>query len=140
MAKLKFPYTMHCPRCKAPLKIKSEKLIGQRLPCPKCKKSIDVVTPDEDGSIPYVVEAMPEPEPDPEPTEEELEAKRLDQLKAKRKRQWQAAKHWASVFWLTAVLAGCSWLCYKYIYVEGYLKEAEDKMGEDPATKYKPPR
>lgn len=123
-AKLKFPYTMYCPRCKAALKIKSPNLVGQKIACPKCKKQIDVVTPDEDGAIPYGVQEMPEEEPPPEPTEEELEEKRLAELKVKRKAQFKIAASWSYTLFLVAMLAFFGWLCYKYIYIEGYLKKA----------------
>ncbi|MBY0585882.1 hypothetical protein K2X85_01835 [bacterium] len=96
--KIKFPYTMHCPKCKAPLKIKAPNLVGTRINCPKCKKKIDVVTPDEDAHISYGVEAAPEPEVEPEPTEEEIEAR----IKEKKKKKLVDAMRqvW---FWLTVI-------------------------------------
>lgn len=130
MAKLKLPYTMQCPRCKAPLKIRNEKLIGTRVPCPRCKKPIEIVSPDEDGSIPYGVEELPEPEPEPEPTEEELEKLELEKKKARRKALWANARHIASILFLSGLLAFFGWLCYKYILVEGYWREAEEKASD----------
>ena len=104
MAKIKFPYSMFCPGCKAKLKIGSPKLVGTRITCPKCKKRIDVVTPEEDGNVPYGVTALPPPEPEPEPTEEEIEAKEKELLQAKRERQWELTKYIASVLWLVLLL------------------------------------
>ena len=55
MPAVKIPYTMYCPNCKTGLKIKDEKMIGRDIHCPKCEKRIQVVTPDEDGHVPYGV-------------------------------------------------------------------------------------
>ena len=61
------------PSCKTGLKIKKASLIGTRISCPKCKKKIDVVTPEEDGYISYGIEEAPEARAEPEPSEVEME-------------------------------------------------------------------
>jgi hypothetical protein len=115
MAKLKFPYTMHCPSCKTGLKIKNPKLVGTMINCPKCKKRIPVVTPEEDGYIPYGVEAPPEPEREPEPTEDDLEERRLQKLKEKRKAMWVQVRYIAGIFWLLLLLAGAGIVVYYFV-------------------------
>lgn len=140
MAKIVFPYTMHCPRCKAPLKIKSAKLLGTRIFCPKCKKNIEVVTPEEDGAIPYGVEEMPPPEPEPEPTEEELEAKELEDRKKRRELLWSRTRYTLSVLWLSALLGGFLWLCYFFIYRDMERKKAEEAQNKFGGVKVQAPK
>ena len=40
MSELTFPYTLHCPKCKAKLKITKPEMVGQRMTCPACKKKV----------------------------------------------------------------------------------------------------
>lgn len=127
---IKFPYTMKCPKCSVGLKIKSADMIGKRIPCPKCKQKVEVVTPEEDGSIPYGVEAAPPPEKEPEPTEEELEAKEEQRRIAKRKKNWEQTKHILGILWLLALMGGFIGACYYFIYLgHGKIrgKDAEDE-------------
>jgi hypothetical protein len=112
--KIKFPYTMHCPKCKAGLKIKSPDLIGQRISCPKCKKRIDVVTPEEDAHIAYGVEAAPEPEKTPEPTEEEIEQRKREKKKKKQMEILQQVWFWLGVLVLLAMVSGGIYIIYNY--------------------------
>ena len=133
MSALKFPYTMHCPKCKAKLKIKSPELVGTRMPCPKCKAKIDVVTPDEDGLVPYGIEAAPPPEPDPEPTEEELDEIDREERKKRAEKNWKNFKWIASVFTYIAILAGVGvglWYFVFKDYNERLVKKEKD--GNDP--------
>lgn len=136
MAKIKFPYTMFCPACKTGLKIKSSKMIGTEINCPKCKKRIQIVTPEEDGSIPYEITDLPEPEPEPEPTEEEIEQKLAEVRKAKNKVLAKRAAHVLSILILAAMIGGIFYPLYYFIYVKGYNAEKppEEKI------KYQKPR
>lgn len=127
MAKLKFPYTMHCPACKVGLKIKNAKMVGTIIKCPKCQKSIEIVTPDEDGYIPYTVEAPPEEEPEPEPTEEELEAKELEKIKAKRKKLWEKTRYVLGILWLVGLLAAVGGLVYYFVDFETLQIKSEQR-------------
>lgn len=129
MPKLKFPYTMHCPSCKTGLKIKNPKLVGTMINCPKCKKKIPVVTPDEDGYIPYGVETAPEPEPDPEPTEDELEEIRLRKVKEKRKVLWGQIRYVLGIVWLLLLLAGAG--VFVYYFVDPTKIKATTQDGEE---------
>ena len=127
MAKIKLPYTMYCPKCKTPLKIKKAELIGKRIDCPKCKKKIDVVTPDEDGYIPYGVEDEPEPEPEPEPTEEELLELELEEKKKKKEILVKRGKYVFSILWLLILLGIVFGVVYYFVYEQGYKKKALEK-------------
>lgn len=115
--KIKFPYTMYCPKCKSSLKIKSPKLIGTRITCPKCQKRIDVVTPDEDAMIAYGVEAAPEPEKPPEPTEEEILAKELEKKRKKRTETLQQIWFWLTVLFLIGCVGGTGYVIYEFALV-----------------------
>lgn len=125
MASSIVPYTMHCPKCKVGIKIKKESMIGTRITCPKCKKRIDVVTPDEDGYIPYGVDAAPVKEPDPEPTEEEIEERELQKLKERRKKQMEQAKHWGTVLFYLLLLVGI-YFTFNYFVIETMRREREN--------------
>lgn len=125
--KLKFPYVMHCPSCKAGISIKKKEQIGQRIKCPKCQKAIIVVTPEEDGYIPYGVEDAPPPEPEPEPTEEEIEAKELEEQKKRKKQNIANAKHVASILWLLILLSGIGYLFYYILFIKGLPKDEDGK-------------
>ena len=83
MAKIKFPYVVKCPSCKAGIKVKSKEMIGKRIPCPKCEKKMDIYSPDEEGSIPYDITAPPPEKKKEAPTEEELELKEKERRKAR---------------------------------------------------------
>lgn len=115
--KIKFPYTMHCPKCKAPLKIKTPSLIGTRIACPKCKKKIDIVTPEEDAYVAYGVEAAPEPEKEPEPTEEEIEAKIKEVKKKKTAETIRLIWFWLTVIFLIALVVVGIYIIYNYAIV-----------------------
>lgn len=133
MAKITFPYTMHCPKCKTPLKIKSPKLVGARINCPKCKARIDVVTPDEDAVVSYGVEPPPEPEREPEPTEEELLQLELERRRKKRMEILQHVLFWLSVLVLFAMVVGLGWLIYQYAvipFMEGNYGQSEPEPEE----------
>ncbi len=131
--KIKFPYTMHCPKCKAPLKIKSPSLVGTRIQCPKCKKRIDVVTPEEDAHVAYGVEAPPEKEVEPEPTEEEIEARIKEK---KKKQQIEILKQiwfWLTVIFLMALVGLGGYIVFQYAIVpfadEDLSVPTEDQKG-----------
>ena len=116
-AKLKFPYTMHCPKCKSGLKIKAPNLVGTQIACPHCKKKIYVVTPDEDAMVNYEVEAPPEKEKAPEPTEEEIFER---QKIAQKKKQIELLKKvwfWTNITFLVAILGAACWGVYTYAIV-----------------------
>ena len=115
--KLKFPYTMHCPKCKTGLKIKSPKLIGTRISCPKCKSRIDVVTPDEDGMNPYGVEEAPEPEPIPEPTEDELLEAENEKKRKKRIGILKQVQFWVTVLIMLALVFGGGYVVWNFAIV-----------------------
>jgi DNA-directed RNA polymerase subunit M/transcription elongation factor TFIIS len=115
--KIKFPYTMHCPKCKAPLKIKSANLVGTRIACPKCQKKIDIVTPDEDAYVAYGVESAPEPEPEPEPTEEEIEARLKEKKKKKQIEILRQIWFWLGVLFLMGLVGVGGYIVYTYAIV-----------------------
>lgn len=115
--KLKFPYTMHCPKCRAGLKIKSPKMVGTMISCPKCKKRIEVVTPDDDPMINYGVEAAPEPEKPPEPTEEELLEKAVQEKRKKRKNVLLGVWFWITVIVLIGGIIGTAYVIYNYAWI-----------------------
>lgn len=134
MTKLKFPYTMHCLKCKTPLKIKSPKLVGTRINCPKCKARIDVVTPEEDAVVSYGVEAAPEPEKDPEPTEEELLQQELDRRRKKRMAILQQVLFWIGVLVLIGGIGGLGYVIYEYAvmpFTEGDLGQRDHYKPEE---------
>jgi hypothetical protein len=133
MTALKFPYTMHCPKCKAKLKIKSPEMVGKRMPCPKCKMRIDVITPDEDGWVPYGVEAAPEPEPEKELSEEEIEAIEDEERKKRKEKNWKNTKHVFSIFVYIGILCGIGWGLWEYVFKDYNAKAAakEKRRGED---------
>lgn len=108
-----YPFKTQCRHCGAALTVKTPAMVGKRVDCPKCGKKIEIVSPDEDASINYGVEAAPEPEPEPEPTEEELEQEELELQKKKRKLMFQQIK-WTL---LTLVyLSGFCFAIYLFIY------------------------
>jgi len=106
MSETTFPFTFHCPSCKVGVKIKSAKLIGKTISCPKCSKKFQVLTPDEDGHVPYGVEDAIEEMPEPEPTEDELEEDDRVKRKAKRKRTLGILWHATSIVILVGLLGG----------------------------------
>lgn len=120
------PYTMHCPKCKTGIRIKRADLIGTRISCPKCTKKIDVVTPDEDGYIPYGVETAPPPEPEPEPTEEELLAMELEKKKKKRKEMMKKTSFAMTILFYLALLGGVGWLFWEFV-IKDYGKKKDDE-------------
>ena len=115
--KIKFPYTMHCPKCRTGLKIKSPKLIGTKINCPKCKKRIDVVTPEEDAMNPYGIEAPPEPEKLPEPTEEEIAQEELEKKRKKRMEILRQVWFWTVCLFILVLIGVLGWLIYEYAIV-----------------------
>lgn len=112
--KIQFPYTMHCPKCKTGLKIKSPKLVGTRISCPKCKARIDVVTPEEDAVVSYGVEPPPEPEKEPEPTEEELLERELERKRKRRMEILRQVVFWGTVVMFLVVIGGLGYVLYAY--------------------------
>jgi hypothetical protein len=116
MQAVKFPYMMHCPKCKAKLKIKKPEMVGKRIPCPNCQKKIDVVTPDEDGLVPYGVTELPPPEPEPELTDEELDAIEEEERKQIRTKRMQTFKWWTSIVVLLSMLGGIGWGLWEYVF------------------------
>lgn len=127
MSDIQFPYTMYCPGCKVGIKIKKPEMIGRRINCPKCEKKITIVTPEEDGNIPYTVAEAHQKEPEPEPTEDELEEKeqlRLKELKAKR---LKTAKEVASTTLLVLILGGIIFIWYYFIYLRDQEKAEDEK-------------
>jgi len=117
MAEITYPYTLHCHKCRAKLKITSPKMLGKRLPCPKCGIKVDIVTPDEDGWVPYEVEEAPEieREDDKELTDEELDAIEEKELKERKEKNWAMFKHVASIVILLGMLGGVGWGVYYYV-------------------------
>lgn len=115
--KLKFPYTMHCPKCKTPLKIKSPAMVGKRIDCPKCKKRIDVVTPDEDAVVAYGVEAAPEKEKPPEPTEEEILEKEIATKRKKRSQILYQVWFWISALVLLSMIGAGGYIVYNFAWL-----------------------
>lgn len=136
MTKIKFPYTMHCPSCKVGIKVKKKEQIGKSVNCPKCGKKFEIVTPEEDGNIPYGVEAAPEPEPEPEPTEEELEEKEMERRRIKRKQNIETTKYIMSILWLLLLLAGLAGAVYYFVYVKGYANPDRKKDEEEDARRH----
>jgi len=45
------PISIRCPHCQAKLKLPSEKLLGKKLPCPKCKTTIVLKAPSKAKTI-----------------------------------------------------------------------------------------
>lgn len=135
--KLKFPYTMYCPKCKSGLKIKSQNLVGTQINCPNCKKRIYVVTPEEDANINYGVEAAPEKEKAPEPTEEELLERELVVKKKKNAEMLKQAWFWTTVVFLVALLGGASYGVFQYAIIPfvnedfSVPKEGESKLAKE---------
>jgi hypothetical protein len=129
MAELKFPYTMHCPKCKAKLKISKPEMVGQRMACPACKKKIDVVTPDEDGHVPYEIGGVRVEKKTPEAEEEELE--KLEEIQEQeRKAKRKANIKWTvSVLFYLGLLGGTAWGFYEFV-VKGYSERAAAKAKE----------
>ena len=133
MSDVKFPYTMYCQHCKTGLKIKSAKLVGTRIVCPKCKKRIDVITPDEDGYIPYGVEAAPPPEPEPEPTEEEIAEQEATERKEQREKTMAKVKYIGSIIWLLVLLGGILWAVWRFAIVPFSEQEGDGEGPPQPA-------
>ncbi|QDU64243.1 hypothetical protein Pan216_51320 [Planctomycetes bacterium Pan216] len=139
MAKLTFPYTMYCPSCKAPLKIKSPKSIGKRIPCPRCDRKIDVVTPDEDGNIPYGVQAMSEDAANEEEERKKQERReerrqhRLEQEEKRKKARKAAIKHWSGVLWLLLLLSAGIGIFVYFVILKPPPEEEESKEARRPA-------
>lgn len=128
VTKIKFPYTMHCPKCRTGLKIKSPNLVGTRINCPKCKSRIDVVTPEEDAVVSYGVEPPPEPEKEPEPTEEELLERELEKKRKRRREILQQVFFWTGIVLLLAFIGGLGYLLYAYA-IDPFSK---GDLGQDP--------
>ena len=118
MTKLTFPYTMHCMHCKVGIKVKNKAMIGKMVNCPKCKKRIEIITPDEDGYIPYTMGEAPEPEPEPEPTDEELEELELKQQRARRDKTMATTKHVATIFWYLLLLGAVAGIFIKFVLLD----------------------
>lgn len=127
MAKIKLPYTMYCSACKVGIKIKNEKSIGTFIHCPKCKRRIEVVTPEMDGNIPYGIGDEVEAAPELGLTDAEkieLEAAEL------RHQKWVRSQRIKFAFDLILTLAGlgvCGYIFYQKIYVEGYGSKPAEK-------------
>lgn len=129
MAKLKFPYTMHCPACKAGLKISNPKQVGTMINCPKCKKKIEVVTPDEDAHISYGVEETEEEDAPKQkkPSKKEVEAKRLEAEKEKRAKIMGNVSHIFSILGTLAALVACIGVFYYFIFLKKGAETDEKK-------------
>lgn len=132
--KLTFPYTMHCPKCKVKIKVKSPEMIHKIISCPKCTKKIEVVTPEEDGYIPYGVTPLPPEAPEPEPTEEDLEAIEEEERKVRRAKNWELTKNIFHILFLLTLFGGASWLFYSQAILGFKSRPPEEK------SLYKPPR
>lgn len=127
MTQLKFPYTMHCPSCKVGIKIKSAKSIGTIISCPKCKKRIEVVRPEDDGYIPYDVGPAPPPHVPKPPTEEELEELEEKERKERHEVLMRRVKYGLGIVIILAQLSFMGYLWYKKVWVEGYQVRKEEK-------------
>ena len=128
MTDLKFPYTMHCPNieCRAKLKITKPEMVGQRMTCPKCKKKISVVTPDEDGYVAYGVGEVQIEKRTPEADQEELEKLEEIQEQERRARRKANIKWTISVLTLLGMLGGTAWGFYEFV-LKGYSERAAAK-------------
>ncbi len=51
------PISVRCPHCQAKLKLPSEKLLGKKLPCPKCKTTIVLKAASKNESVSQVKSA-----------------------------------------------------------------------------------
>ena len=106
---LKFPYHMHCPKCKVKIKIAKPELVGQRMPCPSCKAKIDVVTPDEDAHVAYGVTELDHKhiQAKADADEEELETRREERQEKERLAKKKASINWAlSVVFFSLMVGG----------------------------------
>ena len=120
---LTFPYTMHCPACKKGLKVKNERMIGQLVPCPSCGKKITIVTPEEDGYVPYGVNynAPPPPAPAVDAREEADRIAARDKRHAEQTRR--VTKEVIGTLMIVFFLSGAIWLLYYMIVVRGPKQE-----------------
>jgi hypothetical protein len=127
MSELTFPYTMHCPKCKAKLKIAKPEMVGQRMTCPACKKKIDVVTPDEDGHVAYGLgEVRVQKHKSVEQEEEELEKIAEIEEIARKERRKAKTKWTIELIILLAMLGGVAWGFHRYV-LTGYDERAAQK-------------
>jgi len=126
MSELTFPYTLHCPKCKAKLKITKPEMVGTRMTCPACKKKIDVVTPDEDGHVAYGVGEVRVPKQTAEAKEEELE--KLEEIQEQeRKAKRKANTKWTiELIVILAMMGGTAWGFYEFV-LKGYSERAAQK-------------
>lgn len=56
-------FRIHCPTCSSRLKVKSQKLIGQIVNCPKCGSMVEVTAPTEEEPRPIASAAVVAPVP-----------------------------------------------------------------------------
>lgn len=128
MSKIKLPYTMYCTFCKVGIKIKNEKSIGTTIHCPKCKKRIEIVTPEMDGHIAYGVSEALEARVDEGPSPEQLIEL---EIAAERQRKWvrsQRIKYAIELIVILGMLSFCGYIFYQKIYVEGYNERPPEKQ------------
>ena len=132
---LKFPYFLHCPKCKAKLKIAKPEMVGQRMPCPKCKARIDIVTPDEDGHVAYGVTPIDEKEmarkADEKFDEEQAERDELRE-KARKKAKRDGILWSVSLVFFMSVVVGVGYIWYRVMqdFNDPKNKEAREKRAE----------
>ena len=117
---------MHCPKCKAKLKIAKPEMVGKRMTCPACKKKIDVVTPDEDGHVAYGVGEVRIEKRTPEADEEELEKLEEIQLQERKAKRKANTKWTIELFVILGMMGGVAWGFYEFV-VKNYSENAAQK-------------
>ena len=132
---------MHCPKCKAKLKITKPEMVGQRMPCPKCQAKIDVVTPDEDGHVAYDVIAIDHKHfakvADQKEEEEEAERELL-RIAARKKLKNDSIKWALSLVFYISCVVFVVWAWWFYVikdYNDPARIAAREKRASDNAAK-----
>ena len=118
MAEITFPYTTRCSSCHVGIKIKSPKMIGRAIDCPKCGGRFTIVSPDEDKAVSYSVSDDLLREPEPEPTEEDLEDREEKRMLERRQKKIATTKHVLSILWWLALLVACTGLLFYFVVIK----------------------
>ncbi len=90
-------------------------MIGTRISCTKCNRKIDVMSPEEEGSIPYELGGAVEKMKPRGPTQEELDELAEKEERERRLANWVMFKHITSIILLlirhlNCRLSALSWL------------------------------
>ena len=100
--------------CKTGLKIKSPAVVGTTIKCPKCKKRIEVVTPEEDGYIPYTVGPV-QAEKNQARSDQELADYAAAQEQLRREKRKALIKHIISILILLGALSFIAWIFIDWV-------------------------